>query len=158
MKKSKLWVVCLLVVVLGVTGFLYWPRPMEKLISWDKPVQVIPITMGTNEDMLPTTGTRSFVLEPGSDEHQALQALFATFRWHKGFDTLFQDGTRGFKGKTVIQFQEIGQEGALLEMAEGTSLISINGKAAKIGYFGAGDAQKLVSGVLDILTPLTPKE
>lgn len=42
-------------------------------------------------------------------------------------------------------------------MAEGSGRMAIEGRAAKIGYFGAGDAKKLVGEVLEILKPLTPQ-
>ena len=158
MKNSKAGVVFLLVVVLAATGFLYWPRPMEGLIRWENPVQAIHLSMQTRQDMTATLGTRSFVLEAGSAEHQALRALFSSFRWHRGFDTLFRDGMTGFQGMSALQFQEMSPGGTMLEVAEGTGIISIDGKAAKIGYLGSGDAKKLLAGALEILPPLTPEE
>ncbi len=156
MKKSKAWALYPLIAVLVATGFLYWPRPMAGLINWDHPVQAIHIAMARDEAAPPSLGTRSYVLTPGSQAHKALADLFAGFRWHKGFDTLFRDGMAGFKGQSAIQFQEMSPNGSLIEVAEGSGMMSIAGKAAKIGYFGAGDAKKLVAGVMDILAPLSP--
>lgn len=158
MKSLKTWVIILLALAIAAAGWLYWPRSLAKLINWEHAVQATHIMAEDQPDAATRLGTASFTLEPGSPEHAALQALFSRFRWHRGFDTLFQNGANRFMGKSAFQFSEAGPGGTLIEVAEGSGFVSLNGRAAKIGYFGAGDARKLVEGVLDIVSALNPAD
>ncbi len=157
MRRNRAWLALLLVLVIAGTGFLYWPRSLSALIGWEHPLQVIKIAMELDEAQLATLGSASYALEPGSQEQAAVKEILSRYRWHLGFDTLFNMSASGFKGKTALQFSEMTPGGKLIEVAEGSGRMAIEGRAAKIGYFGAGDAKKLVGEVLEILKPLTPQ-
>ena len=97
-------------------------------------------------------------LRPGTRQPGAALSKNTSLSWHLGFDTLFNMSASGFKGKTALQFSVMTPGVKLIEVAEGSGRMVIEGRAAKIGYFGAGDAKKLVDEVLEVLKPLTPQE
>lgn len=151
MKTGRVPALILALVLLAGIAWLCWPQPMSGLIDWEKAVQLIRVSASGQEDAVLSLGVSDQVFEPGSEGHAALKALLSSFRWRRGIGSLFEEGMTGILTKERLQLHELSDRGRMLETVGGSARIAIDGRAARLGCWGSGEADRLTQGLLGLL-------